>query len=76
MKTSWTHGLIVFPLSVIPSYSVIAGVSDDEDGFGIIVSDRSANGGSFNESFDVHEGFLLFFLLFEFDTFLSETREE
>ena len=76
MKTSRTHSLIIFLLSIISSYSVIAGVSDDEDRFGIIVSDRSANGGSFNESFDVYERLLLFFLLFEFDIFLSETREE
>ena len=59
MKTSRTHSLIVFPLSVVSTYRIIAGVRDDEDGFGIIVRDRSANEGSFYESFNVYKGSLL-----------------
>jgi hypothetical protein len=76
MKTSRTHGLIVFLLSVISSYSIIASISDDEDEFGIFVSDQSANGSSFYKSFDVQEGSLLCFLLLEFDIFLGESGEE
>ena len=76
MKTSWTHSLIVFPLSVISSYSIIAGVSDDKDRFGIIVSDWSAHGSSFYESFDIHEGLLLHFLLLKLDIFLCKSGEE
>ena len=76
MKTSWTHSLIVFLLSVILSYSVITGVSDDEDEFEIIVSDQSANESSFNESFNIYESLLLYFLLLKFDIFLSESRQK
>ena len=59
MKTSWTHSLIVFPLSVVSTYRIIAGVRDDEDEFGIIIRYQSVNRGSFYESFDVYKGSLL-----------------
>jgi hypothetical protein len=74
MKTSRTHGLIVFLLSVVSTYRIIASVRDDEDRFRIIVRDQSVNGGSFYESFDVYKDSLLWFVLFKFDTLLSESR--
>jgi hypothetical protein len=74
MKTSRTHSLIVFPLSVVSTYRIIAGVCDDEDRFEIIVRDRSVNESSFYESFDVYKGSLLWFVPFKFDTLLSKSR--
>jgi hypothetical protein len=59
MKISWTHSLIVFPLSVVSTYRIITGVCDDEDEFEIIVRDQSVNRGSFYKSFDVYKDSLL-----------------
>ena len=76
MEPRGTHGLVILSLAVIPSYGVVAGIGDDENRLGIIVGNRSANGGVFYELFDVHKRLLLCFLSLELDTFLSESREE
>jgi len=76
MEPRGTHGLVVLPLAVVSSYGIIAGIGDDEDRFGIVVGNRSTNGGVFYESFDVLKRLLLCLLPLEFDTFLSESREE
>jgi hypothetical protein len=76
VKAGGTHGLIILSLPVIISYSVIAGVSDDENRIWVVVRDRSAYGSLFYEALDIQEYLLLHILPLEFDTFLGESREE
>src|SRR3979490_2416680 len=76
MEPCGTHGLVVLSLAVISSYGVVAGIGNDENRLGIVIGNRSANGGVFYKSFDVHKRLLLCFLPLEFDTFLSESREK
>jgi hypothetical protein len=76
MESSGIYTLIVLSLSVITSYDIIAGVSNDEDRIWVIVGNRSVDGGLFHETLDIHEGLLLYLLPLEFDIFLDESGEE
>jgi hypothetical protein len=76
MESGGTYTLIVLSLSIITSYGMIAGISDDENRIWVIVGNRSANGGLFHETLDIHEDLLLRLLPLEFDTLLDESREE
>src|SRR3981189_269443 len=76
MEPCGTHSLVVLSLAVISSYGVVTGIGDNEDRLRIIVGNRSANRGVFNESFDILKCLLLCFLPHEIDAFLSESREE
>jgi len=63
-------------LAVITSYGIVAGIGDDENRLGIVVGNWPTNGGVIYESFDVPKRLFLCFPPLEFDTFLSESREE
>jgi hypothetical protein len=76
VKAGGTYGLVILSLPVITSYSMIAGVSDDENRIWVIVRDRSAYGSLFYETLDIQEYLLLRVLPLEFDIFLDESREE
>ena len=67
---------MVLSLAVIYSYGIVAGIGDDENRLGIVIGNRSANRSVFYESFDVHKCLLLRLLSLEYDTLLSESREE
>jgi hypothetical protein len=74
MKSGGMYDLIILSLPVITSYSVIIGISDDENRIRVIIEDRSIYGGLFYEAFDIHESLLLRVLPLEFDIFLDESR--
>jgi hypothetical protein len=76
MESGGAYGLVILSLPVITSYSVIAGISDDENRLWVIVGNRSVDGGLLYEALYVQECFLLRLLPLEFDTFLGESREE
>jgi hypothetical protein len=70
------YGLIILSLPIIISYSMIAGVSDNENRIWVVVRDRSVYGSLFYETLDIQEYLLLCVLPLEFDIFLGESREE
>jgi hypothetical protein len=76
VKAGGTYGLVILSLPIITSYSVITGVSDDENRIWVIVGNRSVYRSIFYEALDIHESLLLCILPFEFDIFLDESREE
>jgi hypothetical protein len=76
VKAGGIYGLIILSLSIITSYSVIAGVSDDENRIWVIIGNRSIYGSLFYEALDIHEYFLLYILPLEVDIFLDKSREE
>ena len=76
MKLRETHDLVIHFLVVISFYSVVTGIGDDENRLGIVVGNRSANRSVFYKSFDVHKCLLLSLFSLEYDTLLSESREE
>jgi hypothetical protein len=76
MESGGMYDLMILSLSIISFYDIITGVDDDENGIGIIIKDRSINGGLFYESFDIHEYFLLYLLSLKFDILFDESREK
>ena len=76
MKLHETHGLVILFLAVISFYDVVADIGDNENRLGIVVENRLANRSVFYKSLDVHKRLLLRLLSLEYDTLLSEFREE
>jgi hypothetical protein len=76
MESGGIHTLIIPSLSIITSYDMITGISDDEDRIWVIVGNGSVNGSLFHETLDIHEYSLLYLLPLEFDIFLGESGEE
>jgi hypothetical protein len=76
MKSDGVYDLVILSLPVITSYSMIAGISHDEDRLWVIVGNRSVDGGLLYETLYIREYFLLRLLPLEFDIFLDESREE
>jgi hypothetical protein len=76
MESDGAYDLIILSLPVITSYSMITGISHDEDRLWVIIGNQLIDGGLLYETLYIHEYFLLYFLPLEFDIFLGESREE
>jgi hypothetical protein len=76
MESGGTYDLIILSLPIITSYSMITGISDDENRLWVIIGNRSIDGDLLYEVLYIQECFLLRLLPLEFDIFLGESREE
>jgi hypothetical protein len=74
MKSSGAYGLIVLALTIISSDGMVAGIGNEENGVGVIVSDRTTDRGVFDEAFNIRESLLNRVRPLELDALLGKPR--